>query len=476
MSALLAAPPATRPVACYARISKRRSGDGAGASLGRERQQEDTTAYAAEAFPGAPVVHYWDNMSAWNPDLERPDWSRMLAAIRAGEYGAVVAWHADRYTRQPLQLELLLDACKRSGTQLHTVSGGHVADPLALRIEGTLAARESDQKSERITRKIRQKAKQGTPHGGRRRWGYEADGMTVIESEAIAIREVVARLLHGESLRGLASWLNVQGYVGPSGATFTGPNLRTLVQRPALAGLRVHQGAVVGKAAWPAIITEADHEAIVHLLGDPKRRMSHTNARVYLLAGLAKCDECGADLRGRPGTKANPERRAYACLTGRHCYRATEEVDYVVTEHAVGLLQRLSDRGTLDLADDPTADELGALDASLAALEGRTDDLAGLLATGDLDPAAYAAATKRLAAERDALTERRADLLLAAARPNAVLEGMTGAMARQAWESADLGRQRAVLAELFASIRLKGAATRRAPFRDSDVVLVPRIG
>jgi hypothetical protein len=41
-----------------------------------------------------------------------------------------------------------------------------------------------------------------------------------------------------------------------------------------IAGLREHNGEVVGDAAWPAIIDRATHDRLVGLLDDPSRRAS----------------------------------------------------------------------------------------------------------------------------------------------------------------------------------------------------------
>jgi hypothetical protein len=42
---------------------------------------------------------------------------------------------------------------------------------------------------------------------------------------------------------------------------------------PRIAGLREHNGEVVGKAVWPAFTDEATHDRLVGLLKDPSRRL-----------------------------------------------------------------------------------------------------------------------------------------------------------------------------------------------------------
>jgi site-specific DNA recombinase len=70
--------------------------------------------------------------------------------------------------------------------------------------------------------------------------------------------------------------------------------LRRVLISPRIAGLREHNGEVVGKAVWPAIIDEATHERLVGLLKDPIRRpLNFGRPRLHPLAGLlyrASCD------------------------------------------------------------------------------------------------------------------------------------------------------------------------------------------
>jgi hypothetical protein len=61
-----------------------------------------------------------------------------------------------------------------------------------------------------------------------------------------------------------------------------------------IAGLREHNGEVVGDAAWPAIIDRATHDRLVGLLDDPSRRRENFGRPgVHPLVGLVYCALCG---------------------------------------------------------------------------------------------------------------------------------------------------------------------------------------
>jgi site-specific DNA recombinase len=71
---------------------------------------------------------------------------------------------------------------------------------MTARIVGAFARHESEHKSERIRRKHLELAEKGLPNGGGRRYGYEADGMTIREDEAEIVREMCSRFLAGDSI------------------------------------------------------------------------------------------------------------------------------------------------------------------------------------------------------------------------------------------------------------------------------------
>jgi len=88
--------------------------------------------------------------------------------------------------------------------------------------------------------------------------------------------------------------------------------VRNLLKSPRIAGLREHQGQVIGKAVWAPIISEADHASIVALVTDPSRRTNRA-ARRYLLSGLCRYSRCGSKMV----TGQSRERRRYQCRSAQ---------------------------------------------------------------------------------------------------------------------------------------------------------------
>jgi site-specific DNA recombinase len=153
-------------------------------------------------------VYVDDDRSAYS-GKPRPAYEELIGDLKAGRIDAVVAWHPDRLHRSPRELEDFIDLVEASHAAAATVQTGEydlgsASGRMTARVVGAVARAESEHKSERIRRQREQAAAAGRFHGGRRSFGYEADGVTVVEAEAVLIREAASRFLAGESLRAIA--------------------------------------------------------------------------------------------------------------------------------------------------------------------------------------------------------------------------------------------------------------------------------
>jgi site-specific DNA recombinase len=284
-----------RRAAIYCRISH----DKTGAGLGVERQEQDCRELAARLGWSVTEVFCDNDLSAYS-GKRRPRYRAMLEAIRAGRVDAVLAWHTDRLHRSPIELEEYISVCNegrevpthcvKAGTlDLSTPSGRMLARTL-----GTLARYESEHRGERVAAAALQRAQAGERSGGPRPFGYEDDGITVREPEAVAVRAAVESVLAGASLRSVARELNATGLTtSMKGRSWDAHSVRALLLRSRNAGLRDHQGQAIGPANWPAIVPEEQWRAVVAILTDPARRTSPSDARVkWLGSGIYRCAGC----------------------------------------------------------------------------------------------------------------------------------------------------------------------------------------
>ena len=148
-----------------------------------------------------------------------------------------------------------------------------------------------------MKRKDADNAAAGRPHGHRRAFGFEPDGMTLVAAEASAICDARDRVLRGVTMTSICDDWNLRGIRPTTAPLWRVHGFKRMICGTRIAGLRKYQGEVVGTAAWPAIITPKEHDRIVAKLGDPWTRRRPGRPATYLLSGLLRCGRCGKTLR-----------------------------------------------------------------------------------------------------------------------------------------------------------------------------------
>lgn len=373
---------------------------------------------------GWPVAEvYTDNDVSAHSGKTRPAYQRMLADLRAGRRDAVVIYHMDRLTRRPIELEqfvTVLDAAKVD--QVRFVAGdANIATGdgrLVLRLLAAVAAGDSDAKSRRLKRKNQERAEKGLPSmgGTNRPFGYREDRVSIDTFEAGVIRDLVARFLAGESWRSLTEWTQQQGIRTPTGGEWTSTALRTMLLSPRLAGLRAHNGQVVGGAVWEPIITVEQRDAMVALV-ESRKATGRRTPRRYVLSGLLRCHKCG----GKLYAAARADRRRYVCLSGPDhsgcggCMIAADGVEELV---CVAVVHRLASPALYDAMAGRARTEVDTdrLAAEVHDDQQELDELAKMLARREMTRSEWRAAREiieaRLRDNRRKLTEHaKADAL-----------------------------------------------------------------
>jgi site-specific DNA recombinase len=451
--------------AIYARLSK----DPDGTKTSTARQERDCRALARARGWNVAEVFLDNDLSAYN-GAERPGYRAMLQAVKDGQVGVVIAWANDRlYRRTRDQLELM-EAVAAAGGTIATVKDGDL-DPgtaegrMRMGILANVAEFESGRKAERVRAGKLEAARAGRPSGGGRRpFGYKVGGMELDPTEAKIIRKAVADVLAGRTLRSIVVELNDRGVKSSRGGPWRTGTLRRCLMSGRIAGLREHDGEVLGPAVWPAIITPEEHERVVAILGDPARRVSTTNGRTYLLSGIVRCGKCGHPLIGAP----RPGGRSYMCKRdpGRRdacggVRVATEWLNDLITE---AVLMRL-DSPALGRARKalhkrgPGADLARQLRDDERALEQLSED----------HYVARRIGRREFLTARDALARRIEEVRrrLAAETSEGVVAALPGGNLRRWWKSADLDRRRALIAAVVEAVTVApvGRGQRSTPER-----------
>ncbi|MET4620651.1 site-specific DNA recombinase [Arthrobacter sp. 2762] len=242
-----------------------------GWSVGKIYEDNDTSA-AKERGPGTA-------------------WHQMLSELQPGD--VVVSVDIDRLLRSPRDMIAIADSGARVLTvdgeiDLTTADGEFRATMLA-----GIARFEVRRKSERQKRANESRAASGRPIPGRRRYGYESDGITPRESEAVIVRRLFTHVAEGGSIRSAVKWLEAEGISPSPGKEWSARRITDILKNPHYTGRVRHLGSVIDSDTVIPIVEAELAAEVVAILSDPARKTSPGPKPRHLLSGLMHCGECG---------------------------------------------------------------------------------------------------------------------------------------------------------------------------------------
>lgn len=396
----------------------------------------------------------------------RGDYDSLIRDLAAGRFGAdaLMIWESSRGSRRVGEWVTLLELCaERSIGIIVTTHGPRLYDPTNDRDWRTLmedavdSEYETRKTSKRVRRNMATSAAAGKIPGGRRAFGYTADGAHLDPDEAEIVHECVRRVLAGDTVRSIAADLNRRGIRTSAGNDWHPGPLRGMLSGQRIAGNRTHHGRVVAKGQWPAIIDDDTHRRIVATLAE-RAPIGRRGRTPWVLTGFLRCGRCGAPLVGNTDSTGNhaPTRR-YICRKG----------------------PGYAGCGGLGIKADPLEELLGDLATErLADVEARRAAAAGPDDTAELDELSNIAAMRIEASDdRAAGGSREAYLELVAAldrRQRAVETRLAGKVRTSApldfvvaegyigrpWTELGIEEQRLVLAALIDHVTVDAATTR----------------
>lgn len=436
----------TVPTGIYVRISSDVTGEG----LGVARQEADCRTIA-DRLGWAVTEVYCDNDASAFSGKKRPAYDRLLADIQSGKVRAVLAYAPDRLYRRLADLSRFIDIVRDAGAQVQTVAAGEIdlntaAGRQTAGLLGVIAAGESDRTGERIRRKLAENAREGKPHGGPNRpYGWEPDKMTIRETEAAVILECVGRVIAGEPMRSIVRDLNARSIPNAIGKAWSHAGLGTVLRGPRNAGLRVHQGKVIGQAAWPAIVPTETWGAMMRVLSDPARVTTPgRGGKLHLLSVIVRCGICNGPMIVTKGRKYKGVRKSIYRCRDAHVQRTQDHMDNYITAVILTRLSRPDAVMLLHAPDDAPARQAAMQEAER--VRHRMAEAAESFADGLIDGA-------QLQVINSKLRPRLAELEAAAAPPPdraLALAGLVGAEDIEAkWAELSVEQRRLVISTLL---------------------------
>lgn len=421
--------------AIYTRISV----DASLERLGVARQLKDCRAMA-ERNGWRVVEEFEDNDISATGGKTRPAYLRLKALMHSGALDVVVVYSSDRLHRNSRELEDWIDLASATGINIHSATNGHIdlSTPdgrTMARVITAFAAGEVEKTKMRILRKHLELAESGA-WPGQKCYGYTSEARIILE-EAAVIREMAARVLHGEGLNAIARDLTARGIPTARGADWRAASIRNILMSPRIAGLRVHRGKVSAKGQWAAIVSEETSLMLRNRFAPGRATGPIGGPRRHLLTGLLICSKCGTGMVKCVNGKSKKE--SYRCPRNAGS-AACGGTTIVAAETEAWLAE-----AAFQFQDARVVGQTEATSEWLeqtGALEARLEEIAADYALGAIGRSEWQAA--RVAIER-----AKAALPVPIVRPR---ELTTGAMLRSAWGSMAVSVQRAVLDDVFVKV------------------------
>jgi DNA invertase Pin-like site-specific DNA recombinase len=322
-----------------------------------------------------------DRSASRHAKRKRRDFEALIEAIESGKGKIVVAFEASRYYRDVEAYILLRNACMNNNVllcyngQVYDLSKRE--DRKATAMDAIAAEDEAEGIRDRNLRTTRATAKKGTPHG-RVLYGYarryDPETGDLIEQyehpeRGPIVRDIFERIAAGETEYSIVQSLREKGERLP-GIEWKYYHLTTMLRNPGYAGLRVHQGKVIGDAAWPAIVSQELFDQVQQIVRAESRLTTRDWSVKYLLSGIGRCGEC-AHFPHLRTAKTRGGARAYQCSERFHTMMRVELLEGYVEE---ALLEWLRTRAVDAFRTDEQQARAAKARIRLRALQGQLEE------------------------------------------------------------------------------------------------------
>ena len=360
-------------------------------------------------------------------DPARPLFLKFNSLIESGRIQAVFIYDPDRYSREPIILEILSEMCDAANVELHFIHGtsGTGMDQNLMRyLEGYVAKKERLKILLRTSEgKARVLESGRPPHGwGVGIYGYEYDRDTkkrsINTSEASTVRQIFQWFADGLSLFAIAEKLQESGIPTKANKRWHHLTVNRILRNERYIGLDVYgkyrSFAVPGggrrvelrpKEEWkfltgftPPILDGDLFNRVQELLAQMDRTSSrrNTDRPRYWLTGYTYCGKCGSRVHG---SMVRKNRRYYSCRATRKTewspptcderYIPADELEGSVWRTMVETVQTpgvvmLGIQDHVDVGQDLNQ-EIRDLEDAVANLTNQEKNLIRLMALGGVD-------------------------------------------------------------------------------------------
>ena len=311
----------------------------------RDESIEDQVRVCSDWAAGhglAVVATYADRALSGTSD-ERPEFLRMVADARTGNFGTVLVYKLDRFARDRFDAAVYRKRLSECGVALQSAMESIPEGP-----EGVILEAVIDGYNEYYSRNLAQntlRGMMGNAEGclvnGVRVYGYRtgADGRyEVDEDEAPFVREAFDRVAAGEGRKAVVAWLNASGSRNTRGNPWTFNSLRGVLTSEKYRGVYSFNG-VRREGGMPRLVSDETYYAVQAMMS------SHPRQNAFALAGRLLDAATGTPYRGTSGTGCSGRRYLYYSVPTGDGHERRYPKDEVESAAVAALARAFADRG-----------------------------------------------------------------------------------------------------------------------------------
>ena len=375
--------------AAYIRKSRMEEGMETEEVLRKHREWLDECA----ARHGLDVIDYYPEVVSGESLYSRPQMLKMLEAVEAGRYDAVLCMDLDRLSRGRMKDQgIILDAFRDSGTLIVTPDkvydlADEIDDELA-EFKTFMSRREYKIINKRLRRGLRQSIQDGcyvanAPYGYKKVTIDRRPTLEIFEPEAQFVRLMYEMYVGGYGCQAIASQINAMGARPHRSSSFSRSSVAQIIRNPVYIGKIVwdqkthikkntkgnqkHVTIYNPRDKWtitdglhPPIVDSGTYEKAQEIMQRRYHPSRQDGTRKSPLAGLVRCANCGGNMQ-RMVMKGT----AYLLCPRKGCCASTKFslVESSVLEHLAEALEKI------DLERAGKSKDLAPLESALAAIE-----------------------------------------------------------------------------------------------------------
>ena len=426
-----------RTAAAYLRKSRMEEGMDTEEVLRRHRQG----LYECAQRHGLDIIEYYPEVVSGESLYARPQMLRLLEAVEAGLYAAVLCMDLDRLSRGRMKDQgIILDAFRESGTLIVTPDkvydlSDEIDDELA-EFKTFMSRREYKIINKRLRRGLQRSIQDGcyvanAPYGYKKVTIDRRPTLEIYEPEAKFVRLMYSMYAGGYGCQSIASQINAMGARPHRSSAFSRNSVAQILRSPTYIGKIVwdqkthikkntkgnqkHITIYNPREKWtvtnglhPPIIEREVYEKVQEIMAGRYHPARNDGTVKSPLVGLVKCANCGANMQ-RLFCK-NGQEQYLACMKKGCCASAKLElVESRVISHLQDVLEQIQleqPEHSQDLT--PLEDAVANISREFTAVNRQKVRLHELLELGEYDLPTY---RERMAAVKDKLAdvERRLD-------------------------------------------------------------------